>query len=66
MLFDMFQDNCKPFLYNDFDYGKLRLPDLDYWLTVCVAGQQGMRISLAPDPNSGISRGPCLPCTHFL
>ena len=26
----------------DFDYGLLRLSDLDYWLTAGVSGQQGM------------------------
>ena len=26
----------------DFDYGLLRLSDLDYWLTAGVTGQQGM------------------------
>ena len=58
MLFDMFQDNCKPFLFNDFDYRLLRLPDLDYWSTADAY------YSLAPDPNSGISSGPCLLHTH--
>ena len=38
----MFIDNCKPFLYNNFDYGMLCLPELDYWLTAGVTGQQGM------------------------
>ena len=34
----------KPFLYTDFDYGLLRLPDSDYCLTAGVTGQQGMPI----------------------
>ena len=38
---------CKHTLHDsfsctDFDNGSLRLPDLDYWLTAGVTGQQGM------------------------
>ena len=42
MLSDMFQDNCKASLYPKFDYGLLRLPDVDYWLKAGVTRQQGM------------------------
>ena len=37
-----FKTLVKPFIYTDFDYGMLRLPDLDCWLTARVTGQQGM------------------------
>ena len=37
-----FKTIVKPFLYTNFDYGLLRLPNLDYWLPVDVAGQKGM------------------------
>lgn len=39
-----FRTIVKPFLYNNIDYGLLRLPDLDYWLTAGVTSQQGMDI----------------------
>ena len=38
-----FKTIVKPFLYTTFDDGLLRLPNLDYWLTVDEAGQQGPR-----------------------
>ena len=42
MLSSMFQNNFKPFLYTDLNYGLLRLSDLHHWLTAYVTGQQGM------------------------
>ena len=37
-----FKTLVKPFIYTDYDYGMLRLPDLDCWFTARVTGQQGM------------------------
>ena len=39
---DMFQDNVKSILYHDFDYGLIRLHDLDNWLMRGVPGQKRM------------------------
>ena len=37
-----FKTIVKPFIYIDIDYGLLRLPNVDYWLTAGVTGQHGM------------------------
>ena len=36
--------HIKPFLYTDFGYRLLCLPDLEYWLTASVTCQPGIRI----------------------
>jgi hypothetical protein len=46
---------------NDFDYGLFRLPDLEIQLTADVNGRQWHAYFIyAPDPISGICRGPLL------
>ena len=43
MPYDMTQNNCYAvYTLANYDYGLLRLPDLNFWLTAGVTGQQGM------------------------
>lgn len=58
MQFDIFQDNSYAVLCTYFDYGLLRLSDLDNWLTAVETGQQGMLTSpgqrIPPVVNQGV------------